>query len=147
MQSVLPLTTTLSGKALAIQDHIAFASYWHDPLNYTLWLKDNNFLADINNARDVKNPKYRANMASLNAFLMMYTTAGNIAWNLSLHLMRLLRCMVRLTLATCVHLVHLHCCITCSSSSVLSFNTFLFAVFSTPCHGRYHCDPEAESVV
>ncbi len=61
-----------------IQDFIAFAAYWRDPLNATTWVKTNNFLSDINNMREEKNSTYKANMVSLNAFLMMYTTADFI---------------------------------------------------------------------
>eukprot|EP00035_Acanthoeca_spectabilis_P037041 m.43264 g.43264 ORF g.43264 m.43264 type:complete len:304 (-) comp8407_c0_seq1:1684-2595(-) len=68
----------MEGGGAILQDHIAFAAYWRDPMNYTSWLKYNKFLADINNLRLIKNSTYKANMASLNAFLMMYTTKDGI---------------------------------------------------------------------
>jgi len=68
----------LEGKAEFLQDHIAFAAYWRDPMNVTAFKAKNKFLADINNMRATKNATYRTNMASLNAFLAMYTSRDGI---------------------------------------------------------------------
>jgi len=45
-----------------MQQHVTFAQYWRDPLNYTAYLASSSFLADINNDRAAKNATYRANM-------------------------------------------------------------------------------------
>lgn len=45
--------------------------YWQDPLNEAEYLSKSVFLADINNARPEKNATYRANMITLNAFVMV----------------------------------------------------------------------------
>ena len=42
-----------------IQDLIAPAQYWHDPLNHTLFLSGSHYLADINNEQEEKNSGYR----------------------------------------------------------------------------------------
>jgi palmitoyl-protein thioesterase len=57
-----------------VQDHLAQADYWHDPLNEKLYLDGNIFLPDINNAHSAKNATYKNNMLSLNKFSMTLFT-------------------------------------------------------------------------
>jgi palmitoyl-protein thioesterase len=61
-----------------VQANIAFASYWHDPLDQAAFVSDNIFLADINNARDNKNATYKHNIISLNTALLIYSTNDHI---------------------------------------------------------------------
>jgi len=61
-----------------VQSNIAFAAYWHDPLDQAAFVSDNIFLADINNARSVKNQTYKANILSLNTAMLLYSTTDNI---------------------------------------------------------------------
>eukprot|EP01006_Ploeotia_vitrea_P008536 TRINITY_DN20466_c0_g1_i2.p1 TRINITY_DN20466_c0_g1~~TRINITY_DN20466_c0_g1_i2.p1 ORF type:complete len:202 (+),score=33.33 TRINITY_DN20466_c0_g1_i2:355-960(+) len=56
----------------AVQSHVAFASYWKDPLNYTTYLDTNIFLADINNEKAQKNATYKMHLQSLNTMLLIY---------------------------------------------------------------------------
>jgi len=72
------MSALMEGKADILQDHIAFAAYWRDPMNTTAFKSHNKFLTDINNMKDLKNPKYKKNLESLNTFLMMYTTRDGI---------------------------------------------------------------------
>jgi len=72
------MSALMEGKADVLQDHIAFAAYWRDPINVTAFKAKNKFLTDINNMRDAKNSTYRANMISLNSFLAMFTTRDAI---------------------------------------------------------------------
>jgi palmitoyl-protein thioesterase len=72
------MSALMEGKADVLQDHVAFAAYWRDPMNVTAFKAHNKFLTDINNMRDTKNATYKANMISVNAFLMMYTTGDFI---------------------------------------------------------------------
>ena len=53
------------------QELFTFFSYWKSPMNYTIYLANNTFLADLNNERTVKNSTYKANMASLNTMLLL----------------------------------------------------------------------------
>ena len=46
-----------------VQETISFASYWKDPYNYTAYLENNIFLADLNNEKPVKNATYRVRHA------------------------------------------------------------------------------------
>eukprot|EP01133_Synstelium_polycarpum_P011240 gene11240-13117_t len=57
-----------------VQEHLVQAEYWQDPLNYDLYLSKSAFLADINNARAVKNETYKKNFISLNEFVMVEFT-------------------------------------------------------------------------
>eukprot|EP01133_Synstelium_polycarpum_P004253 gene4253-4963_t len=50
------------------------AQYWRDPYVIDEYLEKSTFLADINNERPVKNPTYAANMRSLNACVLGYST-------------------------------------------------------------------------
>ncbi len=50
------------------------AQYWQDPLDQAAYLAGNIFLPDINNALPTKNNTYKANLASLNAFVMVKFT-------------------------------------------------------------------------
>jgi len=61
-----------------VQESFSFAAYWKSPNDYAAYLKDNIFLADINNERDVKNATYKKNMVSLNKFLMVYSTTDKV---------------------------------------------------------------------
>jgi len=72
------MSALMEGKADVLQDVIAFAAYWRDPINVTAFKAHNHFLVDINNMRDSKNATYKANMISLNTFLMMFTTKDAI---------------------------------------------------------------------
>jgi palmitoyl-protein thioesterase len=60
------------------QTHISFAAYWHDPFAQARFVADNLFLADINNARAAKNATYKANFASLNHVVLVYSLIDNI---------------------------------------------------------------------
>lgn len=46
------------------------AQYFRDPEDFQSYLDGSGFLADINNEREQKNPKYRENLASLRKFVM-----------------------------------------------------------------------------
>jgi len=61
-----------------VQENIAFASYWHDPLDQIAFASDNIFLADINNVRTNKNATYKNNIMSLNTALLVYSTTDHI---------------------------------------------------------------------
>lgn len=52
------------------QSRVVPAQYFRDPEDLESYLEHSNFLADINNERDVKNPDYKARLASLNKFVM-----------------------------------------------------------------------------
>ncbi|EGE02327.1 palmitoyl-protein thioesterase [Trichophyton equinum CBS 127.97] len=52
------------------QSGLVPAQYFRDPEELEDYLKYSNFLADINNERAVKNPKYRENLMKLNKFVM-----------------------------------------------------------------------------
>jgi len=55
-----------------VQQSISFASYWKDPLDYSAYLKYNQFLADINNERPQKNETYKRHLSSLNRLVLVY---------------------------------------------------------------------------
>ena len=57
-----------------VQESLTFASYWKSPLHYDTYLKENIFLADINNERIEKNETYKKHMTSLNVLALI--TAG-----------------------------------------------------------------------
>jgi palmitoyl-protein thioesterase len=67
-----------SGATRAVQEVFTFASYWKDTMNYSEYLRDNIFLADINNERAKKNATYRSHMTSLNALALVYSTTDDI---------------------------------------------------------------------
>jgi len=60
-----------------MQNHFSFASYWKDPFAYEKYLKYNKFLSDINNEHKKKNSTYKANLMSLNAYVLEYTIIDN----------------------------------------------------------------------
>jgi len=53
-----------------IQNFLAPANYWHDPLQEALYAKDCHFLPDINNVNSI-NQTYVKNLQSLNKFVMV----------------------------------------------------------------------------
>ncbi|KAI9816165.1 MAG: hypothetical protein M1827_001766 [Pycnora praestabilis] len=53
-----------------VQSRLVPAQYYRDPEELQNYLEASNFLADINNERQVKNATYRKNLASLNRFAM-----------------------------------------------------------------------------
>ncbi|KAH7258518.1 Alpha/Beta hydrolase protein [Fusarium solani] len=55
-----------------VQSRLIPAQYFRDPQNpdYERYLEHSNFLADINNERELKNEKYKANVGSLTNFVM-----------------------------------------------------------------------------
>jgi len=54
-----------------VQDHIVQAEYWQDPLNEDDYLKYCVFLPDINNNEATKNATYKANLMTLENFVMV----------------------------------------------------------------------------
>lgn len=60
------------------QSHVSFATYWKDPYNIAGYLGYNTFLADLNNERPQKNATYKANIMSLNSYLILYSTIDEI---------------------------------------------------------------------
>lgn len=61
-----------------IQTTLVQAQYWQDPLDQAAYISENIFLPDINNALPVKNNTYKANLASLNAFVMVKFTQDSM---------------------------------------------------------------------
>jgi palmitoyl-protein thioesterase len=61
-----------------IQNSLVQAQYWQDPLDQAAYLSGNIFLPDINNALPTKNNTYKANLASLNAFVMVKFTQDSM---------------------------------------------------------------------
>ncbi|KKK19830.1 hypothetical protein P175DRAFT_0500416 [Aspergillus ochraceoroseus IBT 24754] len=53
-----------------VQSRFVPAQYFRDPEDLELYLENSNFLADVNNEREVKNETYRENMLRLNRFAM-----------------------------------------------------------------------------
>jgi palmitoyl-protein thioesterase len=53
-----------------VQNRLVQAQYWNDPTDYEGYVKYNIFLPDINNEK-VINEKYKANLMSLNKFVMV----------------------------------------------------------------------------
>lgn len=54
-----------------IQDLIAPAQYWHDPLTPEKYKEGSHFLAEINNAKSTKHAAYRNSLARLDNFVMI----------------------------------------------------------------------------
>jgi palmitoyl-protein thioesterase len=52
------------------QNHVAQATYWHDPIHEEKYRKRSTFLADINNERGI-NKDYIRRLQSLNKFVMV----------------------------------------------------------------------------
>jgi palmitoyl-protein thioesterase len=61
-----------------IQESLVQAQYWQDPLDQAGYLSGNIFLPDINNALPTKNATYKANLASLNNFVMVKFTQDSM---------------------------------------------------------------------
>ncbi|KAL8990087.1 MAG: hypothetical protein Q9177_001173 [Variospora cf. flavescens] len=53
-----------------VQSRLVPAQYYRDPEDLDGYLESSNFLADINNERDVKNANYKSNMKKLARFVM-----------------------------------------------------------------------------
>lgn len=53
-----------------VQSQVVPAQYYRNPEDLENYLAYSNFLADINNERDVKNPTYKANLKTLERFAM-----------------------------------------------------------------------------
>ena len=62
----------------AAESHISFAAYWRSPLNYTAYVANNVFLADINNERAAKNATYKKNLMSLNRMALLVAEKDDI---------------------------------------------------------------------
>ncbi|KAF5644999.1 palmitoyl thioesterase [Fusarium tjaetaba] len=57
----------------AVQSNVVPAQYYRDPATedaYNKYLENSHFLADINNERELKNEKYKANLSKLTNFVM-----------------------------------------------------------------------------
>jgi palmitoyl-protein thioesterase len=54
-----------------VQSRLVPAQYFRDPEELDNYLEHSNFLADINNEREFKNPLYKKNLQSLNRFAML----------------------------------------------------------------------------
>lgn len=52
------------------QNHIAQATYWHDPINVQNYIKYNTFIANINNEKNI-NKDYIYRLQQLNKFIMV----------------------------------------------------------------------------
>jgi len=61
-----------------VQDSFAFAQYWKNPFNLKSYLKNSDFLADINNEREAKNPLYKANLVKLQNAVLMFSDTDNV---------------------------------------------------------------------
>jgi len=61
-----------------LQTNCAFCCYWKDVYNYSGYLQENIFLADLNNERDVKNPTYRNNLLSLKNLVLEFSITDMI---------------------------------------------------------------------
>ena len=55
-----------------IQDLIAPAQYWHDPLNISSYIAGSHYLAPINNELEVFNEVYRSKIEELQNFVMPF---------------------------------------------------------------------------
>ncbi|KAL1843203.1 hypothetical protein VTJ49DRAFT_2754 [Mycothermus thermophilus] len=53
-----------------VQGKVVPAQYYRNPAEYEQYLEHSNFLADINNEREVKNEQYKKNIANLEYFVM-----------------------------------------------------------------------------
>lgn len=53
-----------------VQSRLVPAQYFRDPEDYDNYLANSNFLADINNEREGKNPSYKENIMKLTNFVM-----------------------------------------------------------------------------
>lgn len=64
--------------APGVQERVSFANYWRDPNALELYRSKSAYLADLNNERPVKNSTYAANMASLDAFVLVASSVDAI---------------------------------------------------------------------
>lgn len=53
-----------------VQSRLVPAQYYRDPQDYDSYLENSNFLADINNERELKNVEYKKNLVGLTNFVM-----------------------------------------------------------------------------
>jgi len=53
-----------------VQSHLVPAQYFRDPEDLESYLENSNFLADINNEREVKNATYKRNIEKLESFAL-----------------------------------------------------------------------------
>jgi len=61
----------------AVQDHLAQAEYWQDPLNRKEYLAKSVFLADINNDGKINNT-YKENLKTLNFLALVQFTKDSV---------------------------------------------------------------------
>ncbi|KAJ5153488.1 uncharacterized protein N7482_009966 [Penicillium canariense] len=61
------------------QSHVVPAQYFRDPTELDAYLENSNFLADINNEREVKNKTYKKHLESLNLFAMFMFDEDTVA--------------------------------------------------------------------
>lgn len=61
------------------QSHVVPAQYFRDPTELDVYLEKSNFLADINNERELKNVKYKKNLQALNMFAMFMFDEDTVA--------------------------------------------------------------------
>jgi palmitoyl-protein thioesterase len=61
------------------QSRVVPAQYFRDPRELDQYLEHSNFLADINNEREVKNATYKKNLSSLNKFAMFMFEEDTVA--------------------------------------------------------------------
>lgn len=62
-----------------VQSHLVPAQYFRDPESLDDYLEHSNFLADINNERELKNTKYKERLETLNKFAMFMFDEDTIA--------------------------------------------------------------------
>jgi palmitoyl-protein thioesterase len=53
-----------------VQSHFVPAQYYRDPAEYENYLESSNFLADVNNERELKDQSYKSNLEKLEKFVM-----------------------------------------------------------------------------
>lgn len=53
-----------------VQGRLVPAQYFRDPSQLDSYLENSNFLADVNNEREVKNKRYKENLSTLDRFVM-----------------------------------------------------------------------------
>ncbi|KAF4980006.1 hypothetical protein FZEAL_3868 [Fusarium zealandicum] len=63
-----------------VQSRLVPAQYFRDPEDYDNYLENSKFLADINNERELKNEKYKANIASLQNLVMWMFEDDNMVF-------------------------------------------------------------------
>ncbi|KAJ5965766.1 hypothetical protein N7481_012480 [Penicillium waksmanii] len=62
-----------------VQSHLVPAQYFRDPESLEEYLEHSNFLADINNERELKNVDYKKRLGSLNRFAMYMFDEDTVA--------------------------------------------------------------------